>query len=148
MMALALFKMYYVLLSSQRKTHHTQEYDSWVFRYCKCEIQVKEWQHNWMCTHTFNTLASKLKHNLMLVFFPVPVGVTVVCLNRHKWMEINVHKPCNKQLDTVIGLSSKKAHCSGQAANEYSTGNSPRFPKSFRRAFQGSGTKGLGPPIL
>lgn len=72
---------------------------------------------------------TKLEHNLTLLFFPV--GVRMDCLNRHKWMEVNINKPSSKQLDTIVGvagLAMGQTHCSGQAVNECSTEHSPQFP--------------------
>lgn len=83
----------------------------------------------------------------MLPIFPF--RVRMFSLNRLKWMPINVHKPCSKQLGSpsVIGITTRKTHCSGQAENEYSKGHTLQFPlKGCRQALhcnclQGSNTK-------
>lgn len=68
-------------------------------------------------------------------------------LNRHKWTEINLPKACSKQLDSpsVIGFTMRKPHCSGQVANECSTGHT--FPLKgcrqvlYCKCLQGSSSK-------
>lgn len=49
-------------------------------------------------------MITKLEQNLLLLF--APFGMWIVCVNRHKWTAISVHKPSSKQLDSLSAAAS------------------------------------------
>lgn len=64
-------------------------------------------------------MITKLEQNLLLLF--APFGMWIVCVNRHKWMAISVHKPSTKQLDSLSAAASPWERAIVQGSQKMST---------------------------